>query len=164
MGSDAGSTPEMTSAIRTFEGTARWAVVQELKRLGAARNIDIARTLNLRPSAVGYVLHQLRVSGCAKRIKTGHYEFTRMPENLHHWNDGIDPSNAPTIVGQTMPQRIMSLVSQAPNGALSFTAIQKLTGLQRNVAGAVLSDLVRRGQLVRVRRGLYRGNNGNLPN
>lgn len=162
MGSAAGSTPESAAVGRGFEGTARWAVVQELKRLGTARNIEIARTLNLRPSAVGYVLHQLRVTGCAKRIKTGHYEFTQMPENLHHWNDGIDSSNVPTVVGQTMPERILSLVSQAPKGALSFNAIQKFTGLPRNVAGAVLSDLVKRGQLTRVRRGLYSGQDGHL--
>ncbi len=164
MGLNAGNTPNTGSPARPFEGTARWAVVQELKRLGTARNIDIARTLSLRPSAVGYVLHQLRVSGCAKRIKTGHYEFTRMPENLHHWNDGIDAANAPTITGQTMPEKIINLLSQAPNGALTFTAIQKLTGLPRNVAGAVLSDLVKRGQLVRIRRGLYSSQDRRMRN
>lgn len=151
-----GNTPELAPPQRRFEGTARWAVVQELKRLGTARNIDIARTLNLSPGAVGYVLHQLRVTGCAKRIKTGHYEFTCMPENLHYWDDGIDASNTPEIVGGTMPEKIINLVQQAPNGAISFTAIQKVLGLPRNITGAVLSDMVKHGQVVRVRRGLYR--------
>ncbi len=150
-----GNTPDLTPPQKRFEGTARWAVVQELKRLGTARNINIARTQNLSPSAVGYVLHQLRVTGCAKRIKTGLYEFIHMPDNLHHWDDGIDPAKAPQIEGDTMPRQIISLLRQAPKGALSFKAIQRFTGLARNVAGAVLSDLTRRGHIVRVRRGLY---------
>jgi hypothetical protein len=128
-----------------------------LKQRGIARNVEIARALDLRPSTVGYVLYQLRVSGCARRLRTGVYEFVRMPENLHFWDDGVDTAAAaPTPAGETMPEQILSLLRDAPRGALTFRAIWKLSGLPRNVTGAVLSDLVKRGLARRIRRGLYK--------
>ncbi len=136
--------------------TARWQVVQELKKRGTARNIDIARELDLRPSTVGYILYQLRVSGCAKRIKTGVYEFVCIPENLHFWDDGVTEETVPAPEGSTMPEVLLNLLRNAPKGALSFRALWKLSGLPRNVTGAVLSDLVKRGMVERVRRGLYK--------
>jgi predicted transcriptional regulator of viral defense system len=141
----------------TARKTARWAVVQELKRRKTARNVEIARALDLRPSTVGYILHQLRVTGCAKRIKTGVYTFVRMPKNLHFWDDGVKiDGRIPAPVGKTMPDKIINLLENAPRGALSFLAIWKLSRLERNVTGAVLSDLVNRGLVKRVRRGLYK--------
>jgi predicted transcriptional regulator of viral defense system len=136
--------------------TIRSAVVAELERLGRARNIQIARALGIKPSSVGYVLYQLRMSGCARRLGTGSYQFVKMPRNLRCWNDGIDMNNPPTVKGQTMPERILNAVTLAPNGGLSFLAIQKIANLPRNVTGAVLSDLVRRGLLERLHRGVYR--------
>ena len=136
--------------------TIRSAVVTELEKMGTAKNIDIARSLGLKPSAVGYVLYQLRMAGCAKRIDTGTYEFVRCPENLRCWDDGIDFDNPPTVKGGTMPDRILKAMDLAPNGALSFLAIQKISKLPRNVTGAVLSDLVRRNLVERVQRGVYR--------
>jgi len=136
--------------------TARWLVVQELKRRGTARNIELARALDLRPSTVGYILYQLRVANCAKRLGTGLYEFLRMPGNLHFWDDGIRQGSIPVAEGATMPDKILSLLKDAPRGALSFWALWKLSGLPRNVTGAVLSDLVKRGSVERVRRGLYK--------
>ena len=137
--------------------SARWSVVQELKSRGTARNVEIARKLDLRPSTVGYILHQMRVTGCAKRIRTGVYKFVRMPKNLHYWDDGVKlTGQIPTPAGNTMPDKIRGLLQGAPKGALSFRAIWKLSKLPRNVTGAVLSDLVKRGLAARVRRGLYK--------
>jgi len=144
------------SSVVQSRKTARWMVVQELKRRGTARNIELARALDLRPSTVGYILYQLRVAGCAKRLGTGLYEFLRMPGNLHFWDDGIRQDAIPVAEGATMPDKILSLLNDAPRGALSFRALWKLSGLPRNVTGAVLSDLVKRGSVERVRRGLYK--------
>lgn len=150
-----GSSCEDQPVLHPAQKTARWRVVHELKSRGTARNIDLARALDLRPSTVGYVLYQLRIAGCAKRLGTGLYQFVRMPENLHFWDDGL-AEQAPEPSGDTMPEQILHLLRQAPKGALSFRAIWKLSGLPRNVTGAVLSDLVKRGLVDRVRRGLYR--------
>jgi hypothetical protein len=131
-------------------------VIQELRRRGRARNIEIARQLDLRPSTVGYILYQLRIKGCAKRIQTGLYEFVALPEDLHYWDDGLDGRQPmPSTDDGTMPEKIVKLLASAPKGALSFRAIWKLSGLSRNVTGAVLSDLVKRGVIERVLRGLY---------
>lgn len=145
------------AGARTARKSARWAVVQELKRRRTARNVEIARALDLRPSTVGYILHQLRVTGCAKRIRTGVYNFVRMPKNLHFWDDGVRlDGRIRTPPGDTMPEKVLNLLKSAPRGALSFRAIWKLSKLPRNVTGAVLSDLVKRGLAKRVRRGLYK--------
>ena len=79
----AGSIEQSTPQPYKPRRTARWAVVQELKRRGTARNRDLSRDLNLKPSTVGYILYQLRITGCANRIDTGVYEFVRVPENLN---------------------------------------------------------------------------------
>ena len=136
--------------------SAKYAVVEELRNRGTAKSVEIARALDLKPSTVGYIMYQLRQSGAVQRIRTGVHRFVRIPDDLHYWDDGFDGDELPVPEGKTMPQRVLSLLAKAPRGALSFTAIWKLTGLERNVVGAVLSDLSKRGRVTRVRRGLYR--------
>ena len=138
--------------------TARLAVVNELRRRGAARNKEIAEALGLKPGTVGYILYRLRIEGHARRVKMGHYEFLSVPESLKVWEQvpqagAVELKAAP---GGTMPQRILSLLDGAPGKTLGFRAIWKLTGLKRQIVGAVLSDLARRGLLERLHRGIYR--------
>lgn len=149
-----GRTRKSTETIS--KKTSRFAVIEQLEKLGTARGIEIARELRLKPTTVGYVLYQLRLSGQAKRVKTGVYKFVRKPKDCHYWDDGIHPEKVPLLKGSTMPDQILNLLSEAPHGALSFRAIWKVTGYPRNVAGAVLSDLARRGLVEKVRRGLYK--------
>jgi len=136
--------------------SARWGVIQELRRRGQARNIEIARALNMTPGAVGYILYQLRLRGHVRRVKTGVYEFVRMPDDLYFWEHEQHLTKLRPVPGGTMSEKILSLMRQSPNHVLSFRAIWKLSGLQRQVAGAVLSELTKRCELERVRRGLYR--------
>ena len=149
-----GRTRKLNEAIS--KKSARFAVIEQLKKMDVARGIEIAHELGLKPTTVGYVLYQLRLSGHAKRVKTGVYKFVRMPKDCHFWDDGIRPEKVPLLKGKTMPNQILNLLSEAPHGALSFRAIWKVTGYPRNVTGAVLSDLARRGLVERVRRGLYK--------
>lgn len=134
----------------------RWAVLQELRQRGTARNIEIARALELSPGAVGYVIHQLRQRGHVKRLRTGVHKFVRMPDDLYYWEHEQHLHDIEPVEDGSQPEKILSLFEQTPDGVMSFRAVWKLSGLQRQVAGAVLSELVRRGELERVRRGLYR--------
>ncbi len=136
--------------------SARWQVITELRQRGRARNIDIARTLGMTPGAVGYILYQLRLRGYVRRIKTGLYEFGRMPDDLYFWEHEQHLINLRPPESGTMPEKIVGLMKQAPDHVMSFRALWKLSGLPRQVTGAVLSDLVRRGDIKRIRRGLYR--------
>ncbi len=149
-----GRTRKTTETIS--KKTARFAVIEQLEKMGMARGIEISRELGLKPTTVGYVLYQLRLSGHAKRVRTGVYKLVRKPKDCHFWDDGISQEKVPVLKGSTMPDQILNLLADAPNGALSFRAIWKVTGFPRNVTGAVLSDLSRRKLIKRVRRGLYK--------
>jgi|GEM_PF-2674006 len=139
--------------------TARWAVIQELRKRGTARNREIARALDLKPSTVGYILYRLRIEGHARRVRMGLYEFISTPRTMQIWEElpqGDPESLRRAAEGDTMPRKILNLLAEAPGRTLSFRLLWKLTGLKRQVAGAVLSDLVKRGLVDRVHRGIYK--------
>jgi len=133
----------------------RWAILQELRRRGSARNREIAAALDLTPATVGYVLHQLYKRGCIDRVSMGFYKFVCVPDSLRFWADEQHLVEVRPAGDGSLTQKVLSLFQQSPDGTLSFRAVWHLSGLERRVAGAVLSDLVRREHLCRVRRGLY---------
>lgn len=133
----------------------RWAILQELRDRGSARSREIAAALGLTPATVGYVMHQLCRQGCIDRISTGFYEFVRIPDGLHFWAHEQHLADIRPAEGCSLPEKVLSLFRQSPEGMLSFRAVWQLSGLGRRVVGAVLSGLVSRERLRRVRRGLY---------
>jgi len=135
--------------------TARRAVIDELRQRGTARNAEIARTLGLKTSTVGSILHWLRAIGCVRRLKMGLYQFVRMPEYLSTWQQDLADLPLVPAPGATMPEKIINLLKDAPNQSLGFLALWKRSGLSRQATGAVLSKLLERGVLERPRRGRY---------
>jgi len=116
----------------------------------------VARALGLKPSTVGSIMHWLRVIGCVRRLKMGVYQFVRVPDHIQAWEKELGPGATSPPVGKTMPEKIINLLKDAPDQTMSFLAMWKRSRLSRQATGAVLSKLVERGVVERLRRGRYR--------
>mgnify|MGYP001385359952 CR=1 FL=1 len=157
MDADTGTAAQMASGpLWTPRWTARGAVVEELRKHGTVRNADVAAALGLKSSTVGSIMHWLRLTGCARRLKMGVYQFVRLPEHIKAWEREVEGNLSALPVGETMPEKIINLLRDAPDQTMSFLALWRRSRLTRQATGAVLSKLARRGVVERVRRGRYR--------
>ena len=135
---------------------AREAIVQEMRRQGTCRCREIARSLQLKESAVTGIMRSLYTQGYARRLGRGSYELVRVPQDISAEKETIDATAIRRIRRMTMPARVILTLQKSPGTTMSFGDINKSTGFGRRATGAVLSSLLKRGVVARPRRGFYR--------
>lgn len=135
--------------------TARHAVTQEMHRRGACRASDVAADLGLKETTVSSVMYALYVRGHADRVDRGVYELISFPENFKPTAGKLDVRKIRRPIGPTMPAQVIALLQAAPDHILTFEFIRNNTDFSRQATGAVLSNLVKRGILARLKRGVY---------
>ena len=135
--------------------TARHAVTQEMFRRGPCRASDVSADLDLKETTVSSIMYGLYVRGHAERVERGVYQLVSLPKNFTPTEGKLDVRKIRRPMGPTMPAQVISLLQAAPDQTLTFEFIRNNTNFSRQATGAVLSNLVKRGILDRLRRGVY---------
>ena len=136
--------------------TARYAITQEMLRRGACRASAVSADLGLKETTVSSVMYGLYVRGYAARIDRGVYELVSLPEGFTPTEGKLDVKKIRRPMGPTMPAQVIALLQAAPDHILPFEFIRSNTNFSRQATGAVLSELLTRGILERLKRGVYK--------
>ena len=149
--------PSEETAVQTTQpATARDLVTGEMRQQGACRSGALAKQLGLKKTTVSSIMHGLYMDGYARRLARGLYQLVRLPDDTGPGGENLAAPIPERPEGQTMPAKIIGLLQDAPDQALPFDDLKRSSGFTRQAAGAVLSNLVKRGIVARPRRGFYR--------